>query len=139
MMATLMPGSGLRRDYQLLFHSLLPRAWHGGRPLDAVLLRERLEDAWRDPQVLRRWQRFARQLTAEQAEGLVQRAVACGLAGKAQQVQVHAQVQATEGWALDTGGYSGPRARLASGPGRHVVRHIRSVAGALTDISKGRC
>jgi hypothetical protein len=81
-LAALMPNVGLRRDYQLLFLSLLPRAWQDGRPADPVALRERLEDTWRNPLVLRRWQRLARQLTAEQAETLVRRAVARGLAGK---------------------------------------------------------
>jgi len=105
-LSAMLPGRELRRDYQLLFHSLLPRAWDGGRPMDTQLLRERLEDAWRSPLVLRRWQRFARQLSAEQAEALVQRAVATGLGSKAW--QVHAEAQATEGWALETAGYEMP-------------------------------
>ena len=122
-LAALMPSKELRSDYQLLFHSLLPRAWDGGRPVDAQLLRERLEDAWRSPLVLRRWQRFARQLSAEQAEALVQRAVARGLAGRAQQVQVHAVAQATEGWALETGGYEAPTAATRA-PRRTPARRV---------------
>jgi hypothetical protein len=95
----------LRSDFHLFFHSLLPRAWDGGRPADARALRERLEDAWAQPQVIRRWQRFASRLNAEQAEQLVARAVKLGLAGKESMVQLHGAAQATEGWALETGGY----------------------------------
>lgn len=125
-LAALMPGKELKRDYQLLFHSLLPRAWDGGRPVDPQVLRERLEDAWRNPLVLRRWQRFARQLTAEQAEALVQRAAALGLGGKAQQVQVHAVAQATDGWALDTAGYEAPVAATRA-PRRVAARRVAAV------------
>jgi hypothetical protein len=118
-LAELIDGPTARQDYQLVFLSLLPRAWDGGRPGDEAELRERLEDAWRDPQLLRRWQRFARHFSAAQAEDLVQRAVAAGLAGKACQVQVHGQEQATEGWALETGGYQ-PAARPRRGLARHA-------------------
>ncbi|MBK7616702.1 MAG: hypothetical protein IPJ08_20435 [Burkholderiales bacterium] len=122
-LAALLPGKELRRDYQLLFHSLLPRAWDGGRPVDAQLLRERLEDAWRNPLVLRRWQRLACQISAEQAEALVQRAVARGLGGKLLHVQLHASAQATEGWALETAGYEAPTA-AARAPHRAPARRV---------------
>jgi hypothetical protein len=136
-LAALMPGKELRRDYQLLFHSLLPRAWDGGRPLDAQLLRERLEDAWRNPLVLRRWQRLARQLSAEQAEALVQRAVARGLAGKPQQVQLHASAQATEGWALETAGYVQPRAPAVNPPiARRAQGGARPLRSGLITLSE---
>jgi hypothetical protein len=127
-LAALLPSRELRRDYQLLFLSLVPRAWDGGRPVDDRLLRERLEDAWRNPLVLRRWQRFARQLSAEQAEALVQRAVAKGLGGKTQQLQVHATAQATEGWALDTAGYEAPVAAT------RALRRVPAHRAAHTDL-----
>ncbi len=100
---SLLPGLDLRRDFHLFFHSLLPRAWQGGRPESAEVMRGRLEDAWADPDVLRRWQRFASQLTAEQADQLLQKLVAKGLASGlpgAQRVQWHTPARATEGWAL---------------------------------------
>ncbi|MBT9599580.1 MAG: hypothetical protein IV094_26680 [Vitreoscilla sp.] len=103
-LASMIPGPDLRRDFHLFFHSLLPRAWDGGRPDGPAQLRERLEDAWRNTDVLRRWQRFAAQLSADQAEALVQRAVAKGLTGKGWQFQVHSGAQATEGWDLAGGG-----------------------------------
>jgi hypothetical protein len=101
---TLLPGLDLRRDFHLFFHSLLPRAWEGGRPSDPAHWRERLEDAWRNADLLRRWQRFAHQLSAEQADAIVQKAIGKGLAGKLGQAQFHVAPSATEGWALDTCG-----------------------------------
>ncbi|MBN8487988.1 MAG: hypothetical protein J0M20_09740 [Burkholderiales bacterium] len=102
-LAELLPAGEVRRDFQLVFHSLLPRAWDGGRERDPLQLRQRLEDAWRDAALLRRWQRFARHLDAAQAEALVARAVRSGLGGT--EVQLHPTERATEGWALETGGY----------------------------------
>ena len=102
-LVSLLPGLEIRRDFHLFFHSLLPRAWRGGRPESVEVMRERLEDAWGDADVLRRWQRFAVQLTAEQADALVQKLVAKGLASGipgAQRAQWHPAQRATEGWAL---------------------------------------
>lgn len=103
----LLPGLALRRDFHLFFHSLLPRAWQGGRPATPEVMRERLEDAWADADVLRRWQRFATQLSAEQADQIVRKLVAKGLANGipgAQRAQWHAAARATEGWALERAG-----------------------------------
>lgn len=103
-LAAMLPGMALQRDFHKVVHGLLPRAWEGGRPLTDAQWRERLEDAWSDPRLQRCWQRFALQLTAEQAEALVTRAAQKGLVGQAQQVQIHAPEQATEGWALESRG-----------------------------------
>jgi hypothetical protein len=109
----------LRRDFHLFFHSLLARTWEGGRALGERELRERLEDAWCEPQVLRRWYRFAAQLDAGRTQALVEQAAAIGLAGRMQRVQVHGSAQATEGWALDTEGLDRPAApRGPVGPAR---------------------
>ncbi|MEK8033122.1 hypothetical protein AACH06_20040 [Ideonella sp. DXS29W] len=114
----LLPGADLRRDFHLFFHTLLPRAWQGGRPQNDEEMRERLEDAWQNPDVLRRWQRFATQLTAEQADDLVQRLVAKGLASgvpgaqRARTAQWHPDTRATEGWALERGGQTSRRPAL---------------------------
>jgi len=70
-------------------------------------MRERLEDAWANTDVLRRWQRFSAQLSAEQADQLVQKLVAKGLASGipgAQRTQWHPASRATEGWALERAG-----------------------------------
>ncbi|WP_374563282.1 hypothetical protein [Ideonella sp.] len=115
----LLRGTDLRRDFHLFFHTLLPRAWQGGRPGSDEEMRERLEDAWQDPAVLRRWQRFAAHLSAEQADDLVQRLVAKGLASgvpgaqRTRTAQWHPSQSATEGWALDHAGHA---ARPATGP-----------------------
>jgi hypothetical protein len=113
-LATLLPSLSLQRDFHKVVHGLLPRAWDGGRPLTESQWRERLEDAWADPRLMRCWQRFALQLTAEQAEELVTQAARKGLVGQAQQVQIHAPEQATEGWALESGGYVNRAQRSSS-------------------------
>jgi len=128
LLVALIPGKDLRRDFHVFFHSLLPRAWDAGRPTSPVDMRERLEDAWRNPLVLRRWQRFAGQLSAEQAESLVRRAVAQGLTGKEAVVQVHAASQATEGWALETAGYDARVSVKPSLPRRTARRVSRGVS-----------
>lgn len=107
-LTSLLPGLELRRDFHLFFHTLLPRAWQGGRPASGEEMRDRLEDAWQDADVLRRWQRFASQLGAEQADQLLRRLVAKGLAGTARRAEWHPPARATEGWALEQAG-----ARLA--------------------------
>ncbi|TDM09331.1 MAG: hypothetical protein C4K60_08585 [Ideonella sp. MAG2] len=111
-LAAWLPGITLQRDFHKVVHGLLPRAWDGGRPLTDAQWRDRLEDAWADPRLMRSWQRFALQLSAEQAEALVQRAAKAGLVGQAQQVHIHAPEQATEGWALESGGYVGQAKRV---------------------------
>ncbi|HEV8691534.1 MAG TPA: hypothetical protein VGQ91_14635 [Ideonella sp.] len=126
----LLPGAALRRDFHLFFHTLLPRAGQGGRPSSAPkaasgarppegakelgsgpsllglqALRERLEDAWADPVVLRRWQRFAGQLNAEQADQLLRKLVSKGLAaGMGRRAEWHPAARTTEGWALESAG-----------------------------------
>ncbi|MGM9486636.1 hypothetical protein [Ideonella sp. YS5] len=111
-LVSLLPGMELRRDFHLFFHSLLPRAWRGGRPVSAEAMRDSLEDAWADADVLRRWQRFASQLSAEQADTLVQKLVARGLASGipgARRSQWHPAQSATEGWALARAGQAPER------------------------------
>lgn len=98
----LLPGKVLRRDFQVFVHALLPRVLEGGKPADALAARWALEDAWGNPLVLRCWTRFARQLSAAQAEQIVLRAGKLRLV--AQTVQSYTHAQATEGWALEHGG-----------------------------------
>lgn len=123
-LAALLPAGAVRRDFMLVFHSLLPRAWDGGRTHDPQLLRQRLEDGWRQAPVLRRWQRFAAHLDAAGAEALVRQAVALGLGDT--HVQVHASAQATEGWALETRGYVSPAA--ANEPPRPLAHRVAVAA-----------
>jgi hypothetical protein len=114
-LTSLLPGLELRRDFHLFFHTLLPRAWQGGRPGSEQEMRDRLEDAWQQADVLRRWQRFSGQLGAEQADQLLRRLVAKGLAGTTRRAEWHPPARATEGWALDRAGAApGPQALRAS-------------------------
>ncbi len=117
-LAALMPRVEMQRAFHLFFHSLLPRAWCDGLPSQAEALRWRLEDAWQDLRVQRRWERFALLLDADLAEQLQQRALQLGLGGK--QVQWQPTERATEGWALEHGGYAHAEVPV---PGPQVSRN----------------
>ncbi len=99
----LLPGKPLRRDFQRFVHALLPRVLESGRHTVAQARIWALEDAWRNPLVLRCWARFSRQLDAGQAEQIVLRAGALRLDGGA--MHRFTLPQATEGWALERRGY----------------------------------
>jgi len=99
----LLPGKAVRRDFQVCVHALLPRVLEGGRSGTAQTSQWALEDAWRNPLVIRCWIRFACQLTAAQAEQVVLHANRLRLG---QQVaQPFTQAEATEGWGLEHAGY----------------------------------
>lgn len=112
--ATLLPEAA-RPAFRVFVGGLLPRVWLAGRPADAQALHERLEDAWADERVIRRWQRLALALDAEQIEGLLEAALSLGLSGR--RVHRHAAACATEGWALDSrgrpGSDSGPQGQFS--------------------------
>ena len=111
----LLPGKPLRRDFQRFVHAMLPRVLEAGRDLDDRARAWALEDAWRNPLVLRCWTRFARQLDAAACERIVLRAAALRLAPGL--VQPYDDLrQATEGWALENAGYV---ARRPAPPRRH--------------------
>lgn len=107
---------GLRQDYNLFIHTLIPRLLAAGNARgDALRTRWALEDAWTHEALNRRWQRLALRLDAPACSRLVEQFVARGLAP--QGVLSHAPEQATEGWALERQGWSNrPRrpARAAS-------------------------
>jgi hypothetical protein len=64
----------VRRDCHVFINALLPRVIESGPQADAHATRWTLEDAWRNPLVLRCWTRFGLQLDATQAERIVLRA-----------------------------------------------------------------
>ena len=74
-----------------------------GRTAEAQRARWAIEDAWRNPLVLKRWSAFARLLSAEQCEGLIVRAAARKLATV--RTQQLSNAQATESWNLESRGY----------------------------------
>ena len=99
----LVPGQASRRAFRDFFHSLLPRVLEAGRTSEVNRARWAIEDAWRNPLVLKRWSAFARQLSAPQCEALVVKAVQRKLG--ACNAQQHSDAQATEGWNLASRGY----------------------------------
>jgi hypothetical protein len=99
----LLPGKPARRAFQTFFHALLPRVLEAGRGGAVQHTRWAIEDAWRNPLVLKRWIAFARLLTSAQCEALVARATARKLGSL--RVQQLADEQATEGWNLESRGY----------------------------------
>ena len=102
-MEALLPSKPTRRAFRDFFHALLPRVLEAGRTQDPLRARWAIEDAWRNPLVLKRWSAFARQLTAAQCEALIVRASARQLG--ALSTHQHTEAQATEGWNLDSRGY----------------------------------
>ncbi len=104
----LLPSDNARRDFKTFFMRLLTQALAAGRPDNAQAWRWALEDAWHDPQLQQYWTSFALQLGPTQCERLLAAGAALGLVG--QRLVVLSVEQATEGWALDTLGYTSPTA-----------------------------
>jgi len=111
----LLPGKPARRAFQMFFHALLPRVLEAGRTDDPARARWAVEDAWRNPLVMKRWTAFARLLVPAQCEELLGRAAAKGLA--TQRIEQIGATAATDGWQLDSRGYvpHAVMARAASG------------------------
>ncbi len=99
----LLAGKPVKRAFQLFFHALLPRVLEAGRNTEAQALRWAIEDAWRNPLVLKRWTAFASALTADACEALLARATARKLG--TQHVEQLPDEIATEGWNLGSRGY----------------------------------
>ena len=96
-----------RHDFQVFMLTLQARRLAIGMQTSGPALRQALEDLWTDAAVNRRWQRFALQLGEAECERLVRQAARRGLGGKGWQWLPRAA--ATDGWALATAGYAGPR------------------------------
>jgi len=112
----LLPGKPARRAFQSFFHALLPRVLEASRGGAAQHTRWAIEDAWRNPLVLKRWTAFATLLTPDQCEALVAKATARKLG--ALRVQQLDDEQATDGWNLESRGYV-PHAVLMKRSPRH--------------------
>ena len=98
----LLPTDQLRTDFNRFLLALAPRVLAANELQEPHEIHWALEDAWALPLVHKRWVRFAMQLTPEQAENLVERAAAKKLCP----VHVQRHDDATDGWALATGGYA---------------------------------
>ena len=127
-LAALLPGDAVRLDFHRFLSALLPRRLEAGRDADAWALRHALEDAWCDARVNRCWQRFALQLDEALIERLLQRCAAGALSGT--RVLLHELARATEGWALDSGGWAVAPAQA----GRRVLPRV--APGALTNRAR---
>ena len=75
----LLPHAPQREALQRFFLALLARVLEAGHAADPLQRRWAIEDAWRDPEVLRLWTRLALQLDAAGCSALVERAAARGL------------------------------------------------------------
>jgi len=122
----LVPGDAARRDFRRFVHALLPRVLGVVKSADALALRWALEDAWQDALVTARWLRFARQLTAEQCERIVQRAAARGIAPL--RLLETPQPLDTEGWALGSAGRTSGVARAVERPVQPMATPPRQTA-----------
>ena len=100
----LLPTDASRVDFNRFVLALAPRALEMNKLSEPQQIRWALEDAWLQPLMQKRWTRFALQLTAAQAEKLVQKMADMHLADF--HVQRHAKQGATEGWALERKGFS---------------------------------
>lgn len=98
----LLPTDALRTDFNRFLLALAPRVLAANALTQPHEIRWALEDAWAQPLVLKRWTRFALQLTPDQAEALVERAAA----RKLSPVHIQRHDDATDGWALATSGYA---------------------------------
>jgi len=130
-LAGLMPSAETRYAFNAFMHLLLARRLAAGRLADAVAERHAVEELWRDPLVNARWKQLALHLTAEECERIGRVAADSGLAG--QGVRWLTQVSATDGWALETGGYDLADQRVDSpcdGPTRS--RPVHQLAAAMT-------
>ena len=99
----LLPGKPVRRAFQMFFHALLPRVLEAGRTDETMHARWAVEDAWRNPLVMKRWTAFARLLTPMQCEDLLSRAASKNLA--TQRIEQIDSDSATDGWNLESRGY----------------------------------
>lgn len=99
----LLPGKPAKRAFYAFFHALLPRVMEASRSGGVNATRWAIEDAWRNPLVIKRWKGLAAMLTPQQCEELVARATARKLGSV--HVQQIADEHATEGWNLESRGY----------------------------------
>ncbi|HEY5313044.1 MAG TPA: hypothetical protein VIK18_11015, partial [Pirellulales bacterium] len=103
-MASLVPTADATQAFNSFMLTLLARRVAAGQVADAAGERRIVEDMWKDSLVQRRWQRLALRLTAADCERIGRIAAERGLAGSG--VRWLSTEQATEGWALESGGYA---------------------------------
>lgn len=114
----LLPGKPAKRAFQMFFAALLPRVLEAGRCDEPQRARWAVEDAWRNPLVMKRWSLFARLLTPQQCEDLLSRAAARKLS--TQHIEQLPAEQATDGWQLESRGYVPHAVLMRRSPARRA-------------------
>ena len=104
----LLPSAKLKRDLNAFALSLVPRVLQASKQAHEESLRWALEDAWGTELVQCRWAQFATGLTPCESERLVASAATHSLSPL--RIQQHEGHNATEGWALEWGGFRSPAA-----------------------------
>lgn len=132
-LAALLPGETSRVAFHRLLSALLPRRLEAGQDADALQLRHALEDAWAGECVNRSWQRFALALDEAAVERLLQRCAAGALT--ATRVLLHEPDSATEGWALQSGGWAGAG---AAAPRKVIAAAVPAGRGAAARMAGER-
>jgi hypothetical protein len=89
-------------EVRLSLGTLLARRIAAGPAAPAARLKAVMEAAWTDPLVVRRWRGVALRLDAAACEGIAQDL--CAAVSPSMRVRHLGLAQATEGWALETGG-----------------------------------
>jgi hypothetical protein len=102
-------------EVRLFLGTLLARRIGAGPAAPAARLRSVMEAAWTDPLVIRRWRGLALRLDAAACEVIAEEL--CAAVSPLMRVRHLALAQATEGWALETGGLRADQARDATLPG----------------------
>lgn len=108
---SLIPTPAARRAFRSFFQALLPRVLEAGARDDAVRLRWAIEDGWRHAAVMQRWVRFALLMGSAACERVVMAAASAGLAPEGVRFETLPDTRATDGWCLDTGGFTCNAAR----------------------------
>lgn len=103
---SLIPTPAARRAFRSFFQALLPRVLEAGARDDAVRLRWAIEDGWRHAAVMQRWVRFALLMGSAACERVVMAAASAGLAPDGVRFETLPDARATDGWCLDTGGFT---------------------------------
>ena len=131
-LASLMPTADARQSFNPFMLTLLARRVAAGQTTGGVDERRVVEEMWKDPLVQRCWQRLALRLTAGDCERIGRVAAERGLAGNG--VRWLGAERATEGWALESGGYVVDDIGKAVG---NMSRATRHAVAALKAVRQG--
>lgn len=123
--------AGVQFEVRSFMTTLLARRIAAGPAASSGQLRTALEAAWREPLIIRRWQRVALRMTPASCEAVA--AALPAAASRLAPMRYMSFEQATEGWAIDTGGLVPSDTQFEHQPCRSgaVERPVQSKAGCL--------